>query len=151
MRITTIKELMTYEPCGDAHAFLKKFRSLEAAWAACENPQWMLWALSKTDQLPEDKARQFACDCAERSLKFFEAKYPNDKRPRLAIVAARLCITDHSTEASAARSAAWSAARSAAESAAESAAGSVARSVARSEEGKWQANHLREIINPFSS
>src|ERR1039458_6321484 len=113
MRITTIKEFMTYKPCEDARAFLKKFQSLEAAWAACENPQWMLWALTKTDQLPEDKARQFACDCTERSLQFFESKYPNDKRPRLAIEAARLCIIDHSTEASAAGGAAWSAAWSA--------------------------------------
>jgi hypothetical protein len=37
----------------------------------------------------ETTARLFAADCAERALPIFEASYPYDKRPRLAIEAAR--------------------------------------------------------------
>ena len=37
----------------------------------------------------EKTARLFACDCAERALKHYERKYPNDDRPRKAIEIAR--------------------------------------------------------------
>ncbi len=34
----------------------------------------------------------WACDCAKRVLPYFEKKYPNDKRPRLAIEAGRTWV-----------------------------------------------------------
>ncbi len=37
----------------------------------------------------EQIARLFACDCAEKVLPLFEAKYPNDKRPYQCIMTAR--------------------------------------------------------------
>ena len=67
---------------------------------------------------------------AELCLREFEKLYPDDKRPRKAIDAARAVLAHDTAEN---RSAAWSAARSAAESAAESAARS-AESAARSAE-----------------
>ncbi len=40
----------------------------------------------------EGEARLFACDCAERVLPIYEAKHPNDIRPRNAIEVARLFV-----------------------------------------------------------
>ena len=104
---------------------------------------------------------------AELVLENFERVFPEDKRPRLAIEAAKEWMRNP-----AARSAAWSAARSAAESAAwsaawsarsaaESAAESAARSAAESaESAAWsaaesaesaesaaQADIIRKIVN----
>ena len=96
---------------------------------------------------------------AELCLKEFEKQYPDDKRPREAIEAARAVLAN---DTKAARSAAWSAARSAesaarsaawsAESAAWSAARSAARSAAESAESrtlkkieKWLVNHIEEM------
>lgn len=45
---------------------------------------WCLIAL-----LPEREQRLFACDCAERVLPIWEKQYPDDKRPRACIEAAR--------------------------------------------------------------
>ena len=75
-------------------------------------------------------SRELAIFCAEYSLKNYEVEYPNDKRPREAIDAAKNYLKNPSKEnldklnaaESAAESAAWSAARSAAWSAAGSAA-----------------------------
>jgi hypothetical protein len=88
-------------------------------------------------EIPLTVIQRFTIDCAERTLKNFEEKYPEDRRPREAIEAARRCLEDPTEEnrlaaRSAARSAAWSAAESAAWSAAESAAESAAWSAAES-------------------
>lgn len=45
--------------------------------------------LKKLEAWNEKSARLFCCDCAEHVLHIFEAKYPNDMRPRRAIEAAR--------------------------------------------------------------
>jgi hypothetical protein len=82
--------------------------------------------------------RLFACDCAERVLHLFEAKRPDDKRPREAIRIARLYAEGKATEdeLAAARAAAWDAARSA-ESAVWSAAWCAAW--AKVEDAAWSA------------
>jgi hypothetical protein len=108
-----------------------------------------IWTLRCTVEPSEDFIIEFACRCAEYVLKNYESLYPDDKRPRQAIEAARKCITDKSEAAkSAAKSAARSAARSAtwsaesAESAARSAAwsaGSAAWSAAWSAESAESA------------
>ena len=50
-----------------------------------------LWCLRATQQEADalTVARLFAIDCAESALPIFEAKYPNDQRPRQAIQAAK--------------------------------------------------------------
>ena len=130
-----------------------------------------IWSLRCILEPAENILIEFACQCAEHVLHFYEDKYPNDKRPRKAIEAARACVTDKSSAESAAwsawsaESAAWSAARSAwssawsAESAARSAwsaawsaesaarsAESAARSAARSAETEWQTKTLLELL-----
>ena len=49
---------------------------------------WLLDALDISDEQEKD-LRLLACDYAEEVLHLFEDKYPDDKRPRLAIEAAR--------------------------------------------------------------
>src|SRR3990167_4233695 len=70
-----------------------------------------IWSLQCTTEPSENFLIEFACGCAEHVLCFFEDKYPDDKRPRKAIEAARICLTDKSQ---AARAAAWRAAWNAA-------------------------------------
>ena len=50
-----------------------------------------LWCLRATNENAENFLITFACDCAERVLTHFEKYYPDDKRPRWAIEAARRC------------------------------------------------------------
>src|ERR1035437_4139890 len=77
---------------------------------------------------------------AELCLKEFEKLYPDDKRPREAIDAARAVLA-HDTAKN--RYAAWSAARSAARSA--GSAGYAARSAGIKKIDKWFNDHLKEM------
>lgn len=65
----------------------------------------------------------YAVFAAEQVIDIYEKKYPNDKRPRQAIEAAKKCIKDPSKENKEAARAAWAAAEAAwaAEAAAEAA------------------------------
>lgn len=97
--------------------------------------------------------RLFAADCAERVLPIFEADYPDDMRPREAILAAR-AYADGRIDADplaaagyaawAARDAAGYAARDAAWAAADAAAGAAAWAAARAAERVWQTGRLLE-------
>jgi hypothetical protein len=71
--------------------------------------------------IPQAKLRFAAADIAESVLDIYEAKYPNDNRPRLAIEAARNGSADDARAAYAAR-AAYDAAAAAAAAAAHDAA-----------------------------
>jgi len=76
--------------------------------------------------------RLFASDCAERMLPLYEAAYPNDTRPRVAIDTARRYANGEATlqELAAASDAAWDAASAAARAAAWDAAWDAARDAA---------------------
>jgi hypothetical protein len=79
-----------------------------------------IWTLRCTTKPADKFIIEFACRCAEYCLKNYEDLYPDDKRPRKAIEAARLYsegkinLEELTAAESAAGSAAWSAARSAA-------------------------------------
>ena len=105
-----------------------------------------IWTFRAVIEPADDLLIEFACRCAEHVLHFYEDKYPDDKRPRKAIEAARVCITDKSPEADAARDAAW-AARAAAWDAAWDAAGDAAWAAAWDAEEKWQTETLLELLN----
>ena len=51
-----------------------------------------LWVLLRPEIIPEKLLHELACQFAEYSLHIFEKKYPDDKRPRLAIEAKRAWI-----------------------------------------------------------
>ena len=73
-----------------------------------------------------------AADFAEHVLRFFEERYPEDKRPRRAIDAYRLFARGEITAA------AWAAAGDAARAAAGDAAGDA--------ETEWQRRRLKEVL-----
>ena len=89
--------------------------------------------LCRVEEWNERTARLFAADCAEHVIHVFEREYPNDKRPRQAITAARLFASDNlsrkelAAARAAARAAAWDAARDA--------------------EREWQTEKLLEYLN----
>src|SRR5690349_8106487 len=84
--------LAEIDACDEAIAWVGD-RDLKAAWAECERPDWMLWLCGRMAGKPGWPTRQqivlIACDIAESVLHIFEAKYPQDKRPRSAIEVAR--------------------------------------------------------------
>jgi hypothetical protein len=128
--------------------------------------------LSRVEAWNDRTLRLFACDCAERVLPTFECKYPDDKRPRLAIETARryangAATLDELAAASAAASAAawaaasaaasaaawaaasaaaWAAARDVAFAAARNAACDAARAATMASEVQWQFTHLVEML-----
>ena len=110
-----------------------------------------IWTLRATTESSENLIIEFACQCAEHVLHFYTDKYPDDKRPQLAIEAARVCITDKSEAAWDAAGAAWAAAR-AAWAAARAAAWAAARAAgdaawaAGAAEEKWQTETLLELL-----
>ena len=110
----TKKQLLEFKPCSEGVGFLAKHKTLKSAWENCTDLNWMIWALNKFGIFDEKIARRFACDCTRHTLHFFEDKYPEDKRPRLAIEASERTIEDQSQELLAARAAAWTAASDAA-------------------------------------
>ena len=99
---------------------------------------WQEMRLAKTHKWNKKDSVALSIFSAELVIANYEKLYPNDKRPREAIEAARkVLLNDTETNRSAARSAA-SAARSAA-SAARSAAESAAWSAASAESAAWSA------------
>ena len=73
-------------------------------------------------EIPNKVIQQFAIDCAWRVLHIFEERYPDDKRPRQAIEAARAYLKFPTQENLAITAAAWAAAWDAASAAARDAA-----------------------------
>ena len=85
MKPTILKKLSA---CPDAVKWAKQFNTLEEAWLKCERSDWMLWFYKRCD--PDKKiCVQMAVEFAERVLPIFEAKYPQDQRPRKAIDAVK--------------------------------------------------------------
>ena len=100
--------------------------------------EWSNWFVSRI--LDHKDRIRYAVFAAEQVLDIFEKKFPDDKRPRLAIESAKkVLVKDTAETRSAARYAAESATESAAWSAAESAAWYAARSAAWSagKEAAW--------------
>ena len=108
----------------------------------------------------ERTQRLFAADCAERGLPLFEARRPDDARPRRAIEAARAfargeigrgelraaAYAAHAAYA-AADYAAYAAAYAAASAAADAAADYATAAYARADERAWQTERLWEYLD----
>ena len=82
----------------------------KAAWA-------QIRLVRRVGSITPEIAVAFAADCAEHVLPIFEAKFPNDNRPRAAIEAARACIADPTPENRVAAENAYNAATAAARAA----------------------------------
>jgi len=133
--------------CREAVDWCSDFGTLQEAWDKCERGDWMLWYLGQTCGATETDSHRTmtACKaaCARLVLHIWEAKYPDDARPKLAIEAAekysRGEITASASAASAA--AADAAAADAADDAASaaSAAYSAAASASAAYSAAWAA------------
>jgi hypothetical protein len=174
MLYTTFRKLHEYGACTEGYAKLVRFLGGVAKYGK-DTPipldkiiesnglQDTIWTFRATIEPSEDLLIEFACRCAEHVLHFYEDKYPDDKRPRKAIEAARVCIIDKSSAARAAAGAAGAAAGDAARAAAGDAAGAAwaagaaawdaawaagaARAAAGDAEEKWQTETLLELLN----
>ena len=124
----------------------------EGPWAEVPTHD-RFWTVLRSDVLPDELMRLFACWCAEQFLPLFEREHPNDLRPRNAIVVARRFACGEATgeERAAARAAAEAAAGAAARDAARDAAWAAARAAAEAAAGDaardaaWDAQSTKLI------
>ena len=111
-----------------------KGKSMEEGWKTCERPDWMMWLYVVRPKPDKERCVMLAIIFAESVLENYERQFPDDKRPRLAIEAAKAVVKNDTEEKrSAARSAAMSAA-------------SAASLAARSAKQIKQCDEIRKII-----
>jgi hypothetical protein len=103
---------------------------------------WTLRCMVEAIEVTHNLLIEFACRCAEHVLINYEKLYPDDKRPRLAIEAARVVITDKSAYAAA--DAAYAAANAAYAAAN---AAYAAADAAYAAEKDWQTQQFLELLN----
>ena len=107
------KFLISKDACYEGLSWVKG-KSLKQTWMELERPDWMMWLYMKSKKIDKKKCVMIAVFSAESCLDKFESKYPDDKRPREAIEAAKNWIKKPSAEsaesaARAARAAYWGA------------------------------------------
>ena len=86
MNIETVK---SWRPCSDGLVWLNSQPDLDTAWQSCQRADWLLWGLRQGDILDKTTGIRIAVACAEHVLPVFERAYPQDTRPRVAILAAK--------------------------------------------------------------
>jgi hypothetical protein len=134
--------IRTLEPCRAALEWLATQPDAATAWATCERGDWMLWLAGRYVGEPGSDARRplalAACACARLALPVFEARHPDDQRPRQAVETAEAWargapgVTLDTVRASSAAYATYASAYAAASATASFAAASVAASAAAS-------------------
>ena len=66
--------LVRLNACPEAVEWARGYRSLAAAWAACERGDWMLWLAARLSGRPGSKSRRLvvlaAADCAATALQY---------------------------------------------------------------------------------
>lgn len=91
-----VQEFVTNHNCSTGvSSWLNGYHTIEEAFEDCHRGDWMIWMLGATKKIGKEDIIRFAVACAERTLHLFEDKFPNDHRPRYALVACRswLAIT----------------------------------------------------------
>ena len=143
--------------CPQAKEWASQFKTASEAWQKCERADWMLWMIEQDPKLAKRIGKGtvvgLAVKFAERALPEFEKKYPDDKRPREAVSAAKRWIKNPTKKNRDAANAAYAAAYAAnAANAAKAAyaAANAAANAAYAAERLWQAQAVRRAIkNPF--
>ena len=109
MLTTTLPLLKKHLACDGRYAFLvaalrqRKHRgaiplSLILEVNGFDDALWALRAVPTVQIAERDRiARLFACDCVQRVLPLFEQKFPDDRRPRQAVVVARRFVAGKAT------------------------------------------------------
>ena len=130
----TQEQLKDWSACTDGYKWacgilkdkpmeVKKFLKITAD----HRLDWANWVIVRV--MTYDQYVNYAVYAAEQVIDIYEKKYPDDKRPRLAIEAAKNCIG----------------LKGAARAAARAAAGAAARAAGAAEE-KWQTETLLELL-----
>jgi hypothetical protein len=100
---TPITHLQEIGACSEARSWVAagKFRSLEAAWKACDNPRWLLWYADRKAGPVGDPKRKVivtvACDIARLVLPIWQNKYPDDKRVENCILTTEAWVRGEAT------------------------------------------------------
>jgi len=105
----TIKQLKSFNACAEGLAWCKrqKNREVKHILRQCNKEGHFLWAAWYVACIfTKPQAVLYSIFAAERCLPAFEKEFPNDKRPRLAIEAARKWLNSQTEEN---KYAAWSA------------------------------------------
>ena len=86
----TKQNILDMHPCAEGLTFADQcdFDAVKI-WNTCPRGDWMIWLLRKTQSIDRQTSVKLACLWAEHVLSIYESKYPDDKRPRLAIEAAQ--------------------------------------------------------------
>jgi hypothetical protein len=127
-----VRKLTEMEACGGAVDWVREHGGTSSeCWRDCERGDWMAWLAAKTPSITRRQLVGALADCAELSLQYFEAEYPDDKRVRECIDTCRRYAQGKATEEelelsaySAAASATYAASYAAASYAASAAAAS---------------------------
>jgi hypothetical protein len=91
----TKTEIVAMNPCRDGLDFCESCEfDIVRIYNTCERGDWLIWLLCHTKQLDKPKSVAIAIACAEMVIDIFENKYPDDKRPRTAIDAAKKWLID---------------------------------------------------------
>ena len=81
------------DACTEAVEWARTQPDYATAWAVCERGDWLLWLIGRLSGPPDSESRRrlvgAAADCEALALPIFEARYPGDTRPRVAIETAR--------------------------------------------------------------
>ena len=105
----TLSGIKKFSPCPKGLEWFKsqKTTSLKKLTEKAIEQKKYEWAIWLATKLMDKKQNViFAIYCAEQCIQIYESAYPDDKRPRLAIEAAKTCVNSPTT---AARDAAWAA------------------------------------------
>ena len=122
-----------HEPCIDGAKWAKQYATLADVYDNCKRGDWLIWMLDKANKIELEQERLLAIEFAERVLPIFERRYLNDDRPRKAIEAAKNSSNSRHTAYDAAR-----------------AANAAYAAYDKSDEQRWQADRIREVIqNPW--
>ncbi len=123
--------------CGEAKEFAAKYESLQAAWEACDNPEWLLWLLLRTagewGSESHRRAVGVLVECVRPAMQYVPA---GETRPQAAMdLLSRYARGEAVDRAAAwaASAAAWAAARAA------SAASAAAWAATRAASAAWAA------------
>ena len=123
----TKQQLLAASPCVDGLLFAKSCKfDFVKIWRTCDRGDWLMWLLRQSGVMDKTMAVKIAIACAAHVLEKFEAKYPDDKRPRQAIAAAQSWLVNPTQNNAAAAAAAAASAASAAASASAAAAAAYA-------------------------
>ena len=95
----TKSQLMKFLPCSDGLKFAESCGfDFHKIYETCPRADWLLWLLRRAALPTKKQSVTLAIEFALKSMPHFEKKYPDEKRPRLAIEAAQAWLTNPTTE-----------------------------------------------------